>query len=49
MADMAGRFYILYLVLFLLLPVVVRWRWGLVAALVIAVAEVAVVALVSTC
>jgi uncharacterized membrane protein len=46
MADMAGTSYISYLVLLLLLPVVVRWRWGLVAALVVVVAELAVVALV---
>ena len=46
MEEMAGTFYISYLVLLLLLPVVVRWRWGLVAALVVAVAELAVVALV---
>ena len=46
MADMAGTFYISYLVLLLLLPVVVRWRWGLVAAVVVAVAELAVGALV---
>jgi uncharacterized membrane protein len=46
MADMAGTFYISYLVLLLLLPVVVRWRWGLVAALAAAVAELAVIALV---
>ena len=36
----------IYIALLLLLPVVVRWRWGLVAALVVAVAELAVVALV---
>ena len=46
MVDMASTFYISYLVLLLLLPVVVRWRWGLVAALVVVVAELAVVALV---
>jgi len=46
MADMAGTVYISYLVLLLLLPVVVRWRWGLVAALVVVVAELAVVAFV---
>ena len=44
MADMAGTFYISYLVLLLLVPLVVRWRWGLVAALIVAVAELAVVA-----
>jgi len=43
---MVGTFYISYLVLLLLLPVVVRWRWGLVAAVVVAVAELAVGALV---
>jgi uncharacterized membrane protein len=46
MADMAGTFYLSYLVLLLLLPLVVRWRWGLVAALVVGVGELAVVALV---
>src|SRR5262245_25926668 len=46
MLDMAGTFYISYLVLLLLLPVVVRWRWGLVAALVVTVGELSVVALV---
>src|SRR5262247_1078421 len=46
MVDMAGTFYITYLVLLLLLPVVVRWRWGLVAALIVTVGELTVVALV---
>ena len=46
MVNTAGTFYISYLVLILVLPVVVRWRWGLVAAFIIVVAELAVVALV---
>ena len=37
---------ILYLLVLLVLPLVVRWRWGLVAALIITVAEVALVVLV---
>ncbi len=41
-----GMFYFPYLVVLLLLPVVVRWRWGLVAALIVTVAEVALVVLV---
>jgi uncharacterized membrane protein len=43
---MAGTFYISYLVLLLLLPLAVRWHWGLVAALVVVVGELAVVTLV---
>jgi hypothetical protein len=43
---MASTFYISYLVLLLLLPVVVRRRWGLGVALAVAFAELAAVALV---
>jgi hypothetical protein len=41
-----GTFYLPYLVVLLLLPVVARWRWGLPAVLIITVAEVALVVLV---
>ena len=41
-----GIFYFPYLVVLLLLPVVLRWRWGLAAALIMTVAEVALVVLV---
>jgi hypothetical protein len=44
-----GIFYFPYLVLLVLVPLMVRWRWGLVAALIMTLAEVALVVLVFYC
>src|SRR5262245_38532623 len=41
-----GAFYLSYLLVLLLLPLLAQWRWGLVAALVLTFAELALVALV---
>jgi hypothetical protein len=41
-----GIFYFPYLVLLVLVPLMVRWRWGLVGALIMTLAEVALVVLV---
>jgi hypothetical protein len=43
---MADCFYLPYLLVLLLVPLLVRWRWGLVAAVVATVIEVALVGLV---
>ena len=43
---MAENFYLRCLLVLLLLPLLVRWRWGLVATLVVTVIEVALVGLV---
>lgn len=44
---MASTFYGAYLLALLLLPLVVRWRWGLAASLLVSVAELGLVAVLS--
>ena len=43
---MADSLYLPYLLVLLLVPLLVHWRWGLVATLVVTVIEVALVGLV---
>lgn len=45
-AIMALSFYLSYLLVLLLVPLLAQWRWGLVTALVVTVAELGLVALV---
>lgn len=40
---MADSFYLPYLLVLLLVPLLMRWRWGLLAALVVTVVELALV------
>jgi hypothetical protein len=44
---MASTLYGAYLLALLLLPLVVRWRWGLAASLLVSVAELGLVAVIS--
>lgn len=44
---MADILYVPYLLALLMLPLLVRWRWGLVAALVVTVAELGLVLVVN--
>jgi hypothetical protein len=43
---MADKLYLPYLVVLFLMPLLVRWRWGLTAALILGVLELALVPLV---
>ena len=43
---MADTLYIPYLLVLLMVPLLLRWRWGLVASLIVTVAELGLVALV---
>jgi hypothetical protein len=43
---MADSFYLPYLLVLLLVPLLVRWRWGLVATLIVTVVELALVVLI---
>jgi hypothetical protein len=43
---MIGYLYLPYLLLLLLVPLLVRWRWGLVAALVVTVGELVLVSVI---
>ena len=45
-ANMADSLYLPYLLKLLLVPLLVRWRWGLVATVVVTVIEVGLVGLV---
>ena len=46
-AVMADILYVPYLLALVILPVLVRWRWGLVAALIVTVADVGLVIVVN--
>lgn len=43
---MADSFYLPYLLVLFLVPLLVRWRWGLVATLIVTVVELGLVALI---
>lgn len=45
MPNMAAIFYVSYLLVLLLMPLLVQWRWRLVAALIVSIVELAVVGL----
>jgi hypothetical protein len=45
-STVADTFYIPYLLVLLVLPLLVRWRWGLVASLIVVVVELGLVALI---
>jgi hypothetical protein len=47
MTDMAGTLYLPYLLALLIVPLAVKWRWGLAASLLVTVAELGLVVLLA--